>query len=128
MEFQVLDKTGNAIAINELDRQAAEFWGVEVHKKRYACPKGYGERMTNWFDIVGFAITQQGNYTRGWKNVALYLLESLSERIIDFDKKGIKFIEMDSYTKKVESILEFYKPFFELMTYWDECGYTPKKL
>lgn len=64
-QFKILDNNNNPVAILELDRIAATFWGKETDKDRYANPyKGTDETskaMTpNWFDIVGWAIATSG--------------------------------------------------------------------
>lgn len=49
-----------ALTLNEIDKLACEFWGVEEHPKFYASPK-YTVGDTefsgpNWFDTIGHAI------------------------------------------------------------------------
>ncbi len=99
MKFQILNKEDKAISINELDKEAAEFWGQEVDPEHYAspykkveftnpnnlepCSEQYirakilhdckeTERTisTNWYDIIGFRIAcPLSNWTSGWNNV-----------------------------------------------------------
>ena len=95
MGFQIKNKEGEAIAINELDKEAAEFWGKEVHKKDYANPSVITEDMTsfekamaevssNWFDIIGYCIHTEGNACSGWPNVvATMIAEHIGMKFID---------------------------------------------
>ena len=93
-KFQILNKDGKALTMAELDKDAAEFWGKEVHPKHYANPfpdkvaderASFAERMkienenalnnvSNWFDIIGWSVANQGNYTTGWQNVVHTML------------------------------------------------------
>lgn len=49
-----------ALTINEIDKLACAFWGVEEHPKYYASPKHtvHGREFDgpNWFDTIGHAI------------------------------------------------------------------------
>ena len=49
-----------ALTLNEIDKLACEFWGVEEHPRFYASPKILiGDKEfagTNWFDTIGHAI------------------------------------------------------------------------
>lgn len=95
MAFQIKNKEGKAIAINELDKEAAEFWGKEVHKKNYANPvkdtddmseieRIRAEMSSNWFDIIGWCIHSQGNACSGWPNVvATMIAEHIGMKFID---------------------------------------------
>lgn len=68
MAFQILNASGEAIAINTLDEEVCQLWNCEVQAKSYAVPckreafdpgfKGDMDywKQTNWFDSVGFAI------------------------------------------------------------------------
>lgn len=38
MKFQILDTQGTPLSMGELDKEAAEFFGVPYNEKRYASP------------------------------------------------------------------------------------------
>lgn len=105
--FQILNANGQALTMKELDKEAAEFWGKEIHPKHYANPfpdkvadegASFAERVKidrdnalnnaqNWFDIIGRAIADQENYTTGWQNVAHTLVvRHLGECLINLRK------------------------------------------
>lgn len=58
------------LTLNEIDKLACEFWGVEEHPRFYASPKILiGDKEfagTNWFDTIGHAIEDcQYRHTKG---------------------------------------------------------------
>lgn len=157
--FQILNKDGKALTIAKLDKEAAEFWGKEVHPKHYANPfpdkvadegASFAERMkierenalnnsSNWFDIIGWNIANQGNYTSGWQNVVHTMVaESLGECLVNLNKdKPIKLAEFvgdkelhleDSWEIKLFHTLNYYKPFVDLINHWMAKGYIPVKV
>lgn len=158
-KFQILDKNGKAITMAELDKEASEFWGKEIDPKHYANPfpnkvadegASFSERMeierdnalnngSNWFDIIGWNIANQGNYTSGWQNVAYTMIaENLGECLISLHKdEPIKIAEFvgdkeihlgDNWEIKLFHTLNYYKPFIDLINHWAAKGYTPVKI
>lgn len=160
-EFQILDAEGKAIAIKVLDAEAAAFWGKEVDTKYYADPEppqkegesnlDYLRRSmsANWFDIIGYAIANQGYYTSGWRNVVHYFFTtSVPSKFIKGDKnepipitKLRKCIEVkedgtqvnawhleDDIEESIFGSCLFYEPFIELINHWMAKGYTPKQI
>lgn len=157
--FQILDKDAKALTMTELDKEAAEFWGKEVHPKHYANPfpdkvadegASFAERMKiehenarnnglNWFDIIGWNIANQGNYTTGWRNVVhTMVVENLGECLVSLNKdEPIKLAEFvgdaeihlgDSWEEELYSTLSYYKPFVDLINHWMAKGYIPVKV
>lgn len=157
--FKILDKNGKALTMAELDKEAAEFWNKEVHPKHYANPfpekkvskdTSYSEAVrierenalnntSNWFDIIGWNIANQGNYTSGWRNVVHTMVaENLGECLVRLNKdKPIelaKFVgdkEMhlsSSWEEELYATLNYYKPFVDLINHWMAKGYTPVKV
>ena len=114
-KFEILNKEGKALTMGELDKEAAEFWGKEVHPKHYANPfpdkvaderASFAERMKierenawnnnfNWFDIIGWNIANQGTYTYGWQNVVYTMVtQTLGECLVRLNKdEPIKLAE-----------------------------------
>lgn len=143
----------------ELDKEAAEFWGKEIDPKHYANPfpdkvadegASFAERMkierdnalnncSNWFDIIGWNIANQGNYTSGWQNVAYTMIaENLGECLISLHKdEPIKIAEFvgdddihleESCEIKLFATLDYFKPFINLINHWMAKGYIPIKV
>lgn len=107
MAFEILDKENNAIQLDELDKQAAAFWGVDYSTSQYAKPKMHGE---NWFDIIGWEISHE-NCNR-WEQVR----DGLKARCGRYSDNGSEF---DQY-------LIFFKPFLDLVKHWAELGHKPR--
>lgn len=120
--FQI-HKDGAAVSISEIDSIAARFWGVEEHPKYYASPKG---SSMNWFNTIGYAIAEQGNYVSGWRNVICTFQSILLEGIVCGPDKTINTMEL---TKEIaSSIIENTWPFVELCKHFQELGLVPVKL
>lgn len=150
--FQILNAEGKALTMTELDKEAAEFWGKEIDSKHYAnpFPKVEGNSFSaisanalndahNWFDIIGWNIANQGNYTTGWQNVVHTMVtENLGECLVRLNKdKPIELAEFvgdtemhleDSWEEELYSTLTYYKPFVALINHWMAKGYTPVKV
>ena len=157
--FKILDKNGKALTMSKLDKEAAEFWNKKVHPKHYANPfpdkaadegASLAEKIrienenalnnaSNWFDVIGWNIANQGNYTTGWQNVAHTMLaENLGECLVRFNKdEPIKLAEFvgdkelhleDSWEIKLFNALNYYKPFVDLINHWSAKGYVPVKI
>ena len=145
--FKILNAEGKALTMEELDKDAAAFWGKEVDPEHYANPfpkeKGaYANALNNaknWYDIIGWNIANQGNYTTGWQNVAHTMVtETLGECLVSLHKdKPIKFAEFvgdneihleESCETSLFYTLNFYRPFIDLINHWMAKGYTPVKI
>lgn len=114
MSFQILNENNEAIDIAELDKQACEFWGKEIHPKSYATPtspRKDGESeldfafrtLGNWFDVIGWSIHNQGHKCAGWSNiVATMMVSSLGMKFIDTSKgyndRPVKVAEFEKQT------------------------------
>ncbi len=118
--FQILDKEGIAININDLDREAAEFWGKPVYSP-------YG---SNWFDLIGYNIANQGNYTSGWDNVVVSMQNANLQALLinTKNKEKIEIIDNESIMDRIENIKAYYQPFIDLINYWISKGYQPKQI
>ena len=101
--FQIKNAEGVAISLNDLDIEAATFWGKKVEEKSYADPtpeftnpdnlegdelfrakmKHEFSRWSNWKDQIGWYIAYQKNYTSGWNNVIYTMCaESFGRKIL----------------------------------------------
>lgn len=91
-QFKVLKADGQAITINDLDREACELWGKEFDDEEYATPFKYepfsnpdnlegieltrakfrhesNKPMLNWFDMIGAKIAFSGRSSISWEDI-----------------------------------------------------------
>lgn len=118
MSFKILDINNNAVAIAELDADAAAFWGKDVHDRQYATPYTPKPNLTmkerfefhimnlNWFDKIGWVIHFDKCTT--WEQVRIALM-------------GPNMIKEYGYAM----VAYTYLPYLSLITYWENNGYTP---
>lgn len=118
MGFQIRNAEGIAIPINELDKEAAAFWGHPVWDKNYITPSG-SWNSTNWFDSIGWNIHAQGHYTKGWNNVKCSMM---SVHTAEFG-----MLTEEEQLQRVVSNNLYLKPYMELIDHWAAKGYTPHK-
>ena len=151
MNFQIRDAEGIALTLNELDKEAADFWSKELTND-YAFPQvrqegeylsSFLSRQANWYDIIGFCISTKGHSCSGWANVvATMIAESIGIHFIDttegYKERPVKVAEFtntlvgneiimhlpDELEIKIYSTLEFYKPYIALINHWAEKGYV----
>lgn len=127
MGFQIKDKEGDAIAINILDKEVCEFWGIDVHKKHYAVPV---KRGSNWFDAIGHMIHSPltvAPYYGGWKEVKKNLILMHLESSMLKDDGTIQ--EGDWVKGMFEhTVNDHMKPFLTLIDHWEGKGYTPHQV
>lgn len=84
--FQILNKDKEAMIINQIDEEVAQFWGKEVHKKNYCNPSQRvftnpeglesikDDMIGNWFDQICWYITSCKEEIT-WENVLKNMLE-----------------------------------------------------
>lgn len=93
----------------------------------------------NWFDVIGWNIANQGNYTYGWQNVVYTMVtQTLGECLVRLNKdEPIKLAEFvgdteihleSSWEEKLYATLNYYKPFVDLINHWMTKGYMPVKV
>lgn len=156
MGFQILTKDNKAISLNDLDKEACEFWHQEFDPKHYAQPgqddptkdelTNLMNRGGNWFDVIGYCIHRQQDAESGWTNVVKEMLvENIGEKFIDLSAGNqdrpvqvAKFEPREGYPNQVflpESveiaiygILAYYRPYIDLINHWHSKGYKPKKV
>lgn len=157
-KFQITDANNNPIAIAKLDAEAATFWNKSVDEKYYAFPfteeeipesASMKERIQiemhnaqlsqlNWFEIIGWNIANQGNYTSGWNNVIHTMMaENLGTAILGREYKVPEFEDTDKNGKlhlpvnveeHIYSVFQYFKPFVALIRHWESKGYKPVSL
>lgn len=125
MGFQILDKNGNAMAINAIDKEICEFFGVEQHKKWYASPPIEDDSFKakwnkiNWFDYIGWMI----HYDKidSWDKMTDKMIEPFQELLI---KEG--YTEKQQQIEFLKTQLHSDKFYFELIEKFKNQGYIPK--
>jgi len=130
MGFQIKTKDGIALTMSELDKEACEFWDKEVHNKNYATPNIDEGHVGNWFDIIGYSIHNPANYTSGWNNIALTLINIF---IVDLmincrNKEKVEVTSVEDATKRLVTVHTFTAPYIALINHWMSKGYTPHKV
>lgn len=130
MSFQIKNKNGEALTINDLDQEAATFWNKETHPKNYANPipntgDEFKDAMNcsfNWFDIIGWHIhNNKANFYKRYDNTITWdgVKESMLLNAIDVLKDK---------SEKLDLIREAYKPMLELIDHWSGKGYIPEQI
>lgn len=156
-EFQIKNSNGIAIPINELDAEAAAFWGKEVQKKEYANPtplpnyEGLDDQQKNqayfvytfrhapnWFDTIGYQIANPAvQWTEGWNNIkaSLWSLHSTdmytSLQDIEYLTRNIPDEHGNLHSKADIDLMvkiDHLKPYFELIDHWESKGYQPIRI
>jgi hypothetical protein len=139
--FKILNSNKEAIAINALDKEAAEFWKKEVKPRSYATPTpefintnnlegrelmiaewdhSRNEKI-NWFDLIGWHIANpKVNYTTGWKNIKCSILSVHTESLALYSYEEQKIL--------LEAANNYVKPYFDLIDHWCEKGFIPVQI
>lgn len=114
------------LTLSEMDAIVAEFWGVEVHPRWYACPPECP--YMNWFDCLGHGIedlqyisTTREDGSRRYRHGINGSNEFEMEKVIAM----VMFNSMvyDSF-KGMLHTPSVYKPFIELCEHLDKLGIT----
>ena len=110
MKFLILNEIGNALSMEELNKEAAEFFGVPYKEEEYAKPWG---KSLNWcyaFDTNMTTLSHKG----------LLQWEDLIKQILQISV----FYNTNSF-EGLNRIIQAYKPYIELCYHWKSKGYTP---
>lgn len=111
MKFQILNEEGNALSMGELDKEAAEFFGVPYDEERYASPAA---TLISWYDVVGHNIARSKKEMLSWSDIVAQILQICTI--------------CTSTMEHLERSIEAYRPFISLCYYWKSKGYTPISL
>lgn len=108
MQFQILNSNNQPLTLAELNKSAADFWGVEISDD-YAAPKETG---ISWYHTIGRTIAHCIPTGKcDWSVVIGDLCTQIAAGDFSYDE----FI----------NLIEFNKPYIELCLYWKKQGYTP---
>lgn len=105
--FQILNSNNIPISLGELDKEAAEFWNIDI-SDRYVTPN---QRTDSWFQSIGAVISQMSEGKHEWFDVIGKLC-------------GIAAIGETSFLAILDAIT-YYEPYIDLCLYWNSKGYTP---
>ena len=131
--FQILDANSNPIPMNIIDKEICAIWNKDVDPRSYANPavQREGEKYThfvlrsmgtNWFDVIGWSIANQSNYTSGWHNVALKILEDANQALVDEKLNAVVA------TQTLEAMIEACTPYLVVMRKFAALGWIPKQI
>lgn len=133
MGFQIKDKEGKPLSLQQLDEEAAAFWGKDLDLRKYATPEKITPGMSemdiaftnsrgNWFDIIGWHIhSPQNNYTSGWNNIKNSIwLVCASGLLLDYKDSELMLA--------IVGIKLYLDPYYKLIDHWSGKGYTPEKI
>jgi len=131
MGFQILNKEGEALTMNALDKEAAEFWKQEVKPKDYAKPypiEHFENEMdyyyqSNWFDKIGWLIhNPETNNQCSWTNVK-------RDMILVFVHQYLDSTSSEEFAKVLDWVRsDKLKPYLDLIDHWASKGYEPKSI
>ena len=108
MKFQVLNEEGNALSMGELDKEAAEFFGVSYDEERYAIPS---PSYASWYDVIGYNITSLEKGMWQWNDIINQFLN-----IWSFNTSSVE---------QLERIIKVFEPYLSLCYHWKSKGYIP---
>lgn len=121
--FEIHDKDGKAININDLDREVCEIVGNEYDNKHY-CLLGRREdhdsdfhffsRTYNWFDTIGWMIASEG---KTFEQIIEYYTEPMKEFLGQVAEDGT-----------IVTIDYIYPYHMKLLRTWIAKGYQPKSV
>lgn len=114
------------LTLGEMDAIVAEFWGVEVDPKWYACPPDWPHM--NWFDCIGhgiedlqyiFTTREDGSrrYHHGIDGTSEFKMEKVIAMVL-FNSMAYSSFKSIPVTPSV------YEPFIELCEHLDKLGIT----
>jgi hypothetical protein len=134
--FQILDKDDNVIPMSTLNKEAAEFWKVELlAKDQFVGPIGNTNiPLINWFHTIGSAIVYCPNYTVKWRSVAAMVYSRMAgEDILSngYNKGKVEefdIIDKEEFKKTVMYTYAYAKPYIQLILHWKSKGYKPKQV
>lgn len=111
----------------------------EGEKFRFNMKEETNEAISaSWFDVIGRAIMEQGYYSEmnSWKNVIHTMCcESIGQTILgrdmelpDIKSKGDSIECDDKIIINLYVIVNYFKPYVELIKHWEKLGWKPRKV
>lgn len=128
MSFLIKSPDGEAITLNNLDKEAHEFWAIgrEFSNKNYSSPVSLMNPLTirdkldyqakvmayNWFDTIGRAIHE--SKSNEWEKVEEVLLAPWLKKY-----EPDEIMESPEFEDTIRALLR-------LINHWREKGYKPQ--
>lgn len=115
-------KENKTFTLNEIDKIACEFWGVEYDTRHYASPNPSVWGMPNWFDTIGHAI-EDLQYFAGSRENKKVFYRSINSNVAEFDFGEIATMLLQNNTRccknpiELEEMIDFLKPYTNLCYY-----------
>lgn len=127
--FAIIDKSSYPVNLQELDKEVCHFWNVPFNSKQYAVPNESEQVIgCNWVSIIGNAISNSDMYAHGWAGVVEYLAARPLGRCF-IDNNHPLQLYLDARTlDKVKKLMQFYKPYIELIHHFANMGLQPKQI
>lgn len=120
--FQILNKEGNPIPINDLDREVCELTGNEYDPKHYCVLGNRKDHKSdldfminthNWYDTIGYQISQGMSFEDIYEN----WIKTMSDFIGQLDENGEVIT--------VETCVPYHT---KVLKSWIEKGYKGKQI
>lgn len=119
----IKNAAGEGIVINELDKEAAAFWGHPEMPNEYARPHGPQDLDSsksweqNWFDGIGLYIHalhigKKANVQVNWSNVVGIMT---GHAVLSGIEKNLDMNER----------MRYFRPYVDLIIHWKNKGYVP---
>lgn len=105
MDFKIIHNE-RALTIDELDKEAAAFFGVEYNDNEYAKPSKYN---FDWTDIIIHAISCVNERNINWTKVIEKILSNTTSLTRSYDD--------------LQKSIKMFRPYIELCYFWQAKKY-----
>lgn len=110
--------------------------GAELRRAIY---KHMQFEQMSWYDLIGWKITQVEKHECNWNSIVKSILSSaigdkfISEKdskiqISYFEEKDDNLVIPEAIEIQIYHVLEYYRPYVDLINHWIELGYTPLQI
>ena len=105
MGFQII-YNGRILILDEIDKEAAAFFGIKHNDNEYAKPPKYN---FDWFEIIGYSISDLDIRNINWTKVIGKILSNAASLTKSYDD--------------LQESIEIHRPYIELCYYWQAKNY-----
>lgn len=126
--FVIIDGSTYPVDLNELNQKVCEFWDVTPSKGFYASPKHTDTHIgSSWVSVIGNAIANNTGHMC-WDGVIESLVaKSIGKCVIDKDNAFKLFLDARTISE-MKNLIEFYKPYVELIQYFAAINLQPRAI
>lgn len=107
MGFRIIHN-GHILTLDELNKEAAIFFGVNHNDKEYAKPPKYN---FDWFKIIGYSISDLDIHNINWAKVIGKILSNAASLTRSYDD--------------LQKSIDMFRPYIELCYHWQAKKYIP---